>query len=602
MRAAICLAMAGLLTAGLAKVEPAGAESLVEALEHAINSHPEMRRDRAFNRAAEHFVDQNYAEYLPSLDLDFSSGVEWTDSPTTRAAGVQGRGLVRTDSSATLTQMIFDGFDTKNRVASARFDALASGKAVVASGERVAREAAGAYIAVLGAQERLAVAEEDMSELARLAELVVELVDAGRAARVDNEQTISRVAFSQAELASSRGDLEEAVARYTEIVGREPASLAKPDAPDYPEANDLDAAISAAMDGNPEALATGANFEARKAEIEVARAPYAPRFDLEVSGGWDDNQDGTRGEDQEFSVLLRMRWNLFNGFGDLARVRAATFDSHAAARDDGEVRRIIREAVRVAYLNLQTAIQRLEPLRGDAGAAGEVYTAYLDQFDIGTRSLLDLLDARNDLTDAEQARITGEYDVLRAHYDLLFAMGRLLSSQGVHVEPGDANRHHLQVSSASEIEAAGQADLAAVLADWSAPGVWMSELAESEPDPETAGALRDSGIVQTDPTAELPTRTVDPLPIVRGLNQLAEKIVEPISPAIPLKSEAARDQAILPLSSGATEAAPPLDQEDQGEVGEISALEALGRALFPSDGKAESAGGRQSLAAVPIHR
>ncbi len=614
MRVAVSLTMASLLLAGVATVERAAAESITEAVEHAVNFHPEMRRDRAFNRAAEKFVDQNYAGYLPGLDIDVASGWEVTNSPTTRAAGFSSRNLWRTDINAVLTQMLFDGFATQNSVAAARFQALASSKTLVASGERIAREASEVYLDLLHAQERLAVAEEDQAELGRIAGLVGGLVNAGRASRVDNDQAVSRVAFSEAELATAQGRVRSAIARYTEIVGKSPGSLMRPDEPQYSEADDLNAAILAGMSENPQAQVTGATMDSRRATAEAARAPYAPRFDLEVSGGVDNNQDGTRGYDTDLSVLVRLRWNLFNGFGDLARVRAATFDTHAAAKDDGEVRRVIREAVRVSFLALQTAKERLEPLQGDAGAARQVFEAYLDQFDIGTRSLLDLLDSRNDLTDAELALITGEYDILQAHYDLLFAMGRLLRELDIIVEPGDADRHDLQVAGADQ--GSVNLRLASALGDWSTNGIWIGEFApEGAEDAETQGpvAASEHGDEAVE-SAELPSLEVEHRPLARGLNQLSETMIEERGPMFEVKRQARLSELPLPDASEVAEPAevqtvssmgPAIDSRDAGPaVGNyLSALEALAETVLGLEDETITRGSQlENLAELPSPR
>ena len=602
--------MASLLLAGVATVERAAAESITEAVEHAVNFHPEMRRDRAFNRAAEAFVDENYSGYLPRLDIDLSGGWERTNSPTTRGAGSSSRELLRTDTNATLTQMIFDGFETQNSVTSARFEALASSKTLVATGETIGREATEVYLDLLEAQERLAVAEEDQAELNRIAGLVADLVNAGRASRVDNDQSVSRVAFSQAELATAQGDARSAIARYREIVGKAPGPLTRPDEPQYGEAEDLDAAITAAMAENPQALVTGATMDARRADVEVARSSYAPTLDLEIAGGADNNQDGTRGADTDVSLLLRLRWNLYSGFGDLARVRAATYDSQAASKDDGEIRRLIREAVRVAFLDLQTARERLEPLRGDAGAAREVYEAYLNQFDIGTRSLLDLLDARNDLTDSELALITGEYDVLQAHYDLLFAMGRLLPSLDIVVEPGDADRHNLQSVDAGSGTAS--ANLASALGDWSTDGTWMGEFVTLDvEDGETVAA--EAAVEGTVESAEMPSLSVAPRPLVRSLGQMAETPIDARGPVVAVKRQANLAELPLPAASevvepmaiqSAASVGPAVDSRDAGPAlsNYLSALEDLAETLLDLDEEAARGSQVESLAELPSPR
>ena len=479
VRRGLTVALAGALAASPLAAGSATAESIVETVEAALGYHPQVFRDQALSVAAEHTVEEAYSDFLPSIDIDASTGYEATSSPTTRGAGRGWVDKVRSDASISLTQLLFDFHETSNRVASAESELEASNADLQATSERIARIATDLYLRVLGTRERLALADRNVEDLSEIFDLIRGRAEAGRAAEADLDQAISRVALARADQAARQGEARQAASRFIENVGHMPGSLRRPAVPDYPEATDLDAALAMAMDRNPIAHSTAALWEARKSDIEVERASFFPRVDLEASGRTGNNLDGIEGGDSDIRFLVRLTWNIFNGFGDLASTRAATQEANAASRIDAEARRAIREAVRIAFRDLETAQERLPELQADADASARTFEAYRQQYDVGQRSLLDLLDARDELFDAQEAEVTGFYDVLQAHYDLLFSMGILLESLGVVVfQDEDQYRERWGEESADAGENALESTLAVHNAGLTASEIdWSHEVA-----------------------------------------------------------------------------------------------------------------------------
>ena len=409
----------------------ASAESIVDAVESAISYHPQIRRDQALAVAADHAVEEAYSNFLPDLDTSLSTGVEVTNSPTTRGAGRGYVDEIRTEGRVTANQLLFDFFETSNRVAAARHDLRSSHASLQATSESIARLAVQSYISVQESRELVALAERNVADHVAVVDLIRGRAEAGRAAEADLDQAISRLALVRAGLIEAQGVERLAVSRYTETVGMPPGDLDRPPLPDFLEAEDLDAALATAMDRNPAAHATSASWDARRREVDVARGAYYPRFDIQATAGAGENLDGVQGFRNDASVLLRMTWNLFSGFGDLAATRSALQNSNAASRIDAEARRAIREAVRVSFDALQTAKSRLDPLRRDVEASRRTFEAYRQQYDLGQRTLLDLLDARDEQFDSESDLVRGEINVYRASYDLLFGTGLILDYFGI---------------------------------------------------------------------------------------------------------------------------------------------------------------------------
>jgi adhesin transport system outer membrane protein len=169
-----------------------------------------------------------------------------------------------------------------------------------------------------------------------------------------------------------------------------------------------------------------ADIETSKAELQGARAGYYPRLDLELGAAANNNLDGIRGGNVDAQALVVLRYNLFRGGGDIAREREA-FERIREARSQMAVARRDAEAeARISYNALSTARARVQAFRAQTEAARATRDAYAQQFDLGQRSLLDLLDAENELFITRSNLVTAEYTEVFAIYRVLAVIGDLL--------------------------------------------------------------------------------------------------------------------------------------------------------------------------------
>lgn len=417
----------------------ASAKSLAEAVETAVTTHPEVLRDMSLDRAAEQQIDQANSRFYPTLDVEAATGYEYTNSPTTRNRRGTGRNdpahasKWRSDTSGVVRQLVFDGFGTLNQVRLARAESRAASGLVYDTNERIGVLTVQVFLDLLRNQEFVRIAEDNVAEHEVIFSQIKDLAEAGRGLGSDVDQAEARLALARSALEQRRGDLRTSRARYTEIVGEAPEDLARPADPQYQEPETMDAAIAEALENNPAIRITTANIEARRKEIKTITARFYPRLDIEVFGSHNRNQDGVSGPDTDFNTRLRMRYNILNGLGDLAAKRRVREETAAATEDDNERRRQVREEVRVAYQELVTATERLPYLVDTAQAQGRVLAGYKAQFELGRRSLLDLLDAQNELFQARLGLNDGDYRVMLAHYELMFTMGNLLQNLNIAV-------------------------------------------------------------------------------------------------------------------------------------------------------------------------
>jgi len=436
-------ALAGVLALAVAALAGgAQARTLKESVAITIQRYPEIQRDKALSAAADKAIDQAFSPYLPNLGLDQEFGYEWSNSPSTRTRATRTVGIdpgsvsrVRRDSSMTFRQMMFDGFETPNRVSSARYSLDTANFTVAETSERIALRVVLLYLDVLRTRQFVDLTQENLNALVEISRQIRELAQSGRGTGADVDQADSRVAQGRASIEQRKGENNAAIARYIEVVGEVPTDLVLPDAPQYQRPASVEEAIAFALAHHPSGLASASFYKTRQADAKAAWAPFYPRLDFETLASTGSNLDGNKGRDSDINPRLRMRQNLFNGMGDWARVGRAGEEAVAAKEDDNEQRRRIREEVRVSYSNLKTAEERLAPLKAHAVSAKQVLEGYRSQFELGKRSLLDLLDVQNELLQARLGQTDGEFRVLLANYELISSQGVLLDQFGMKAMP-----------------------------------------------------------------------------------------------------------------------------------------------------------------------
>jgi outer membrane protein, adhesin transport system len=415
------------LLAGLAFLQASTvhATSLEESVATTLESNPEIGIVGANRQAIDQELRQARAQYFPSLDARAAGGPEYTNSPATRNRDGS-ETLLRLESQLTLSQMLFDGYAAQSEVDRqlARIDSAS--RRVRETAEFVGLDAIEAHLDILRNQALVALAVQNIEDHQRISDQVGRLEREGAGSIADVTQADARLAAAQSALASARGSLRDAEAAYRTVVGIPPAELEDPVVPVVAVPESAEAAAAKAAAENPTVRIADADIEVAKAELEGSRSGYYPRLDLELGAGANRNLDGIEGSDVDAQALLVMRYNLFRGGADVARERESFFRLSEAREELGRVRREAVEDALVSYSALLTARDRVQALRDQAEATRATRNAYAQQFDLGQRSLLDLLDAENELFVARSNLVTSEYTETFAVYRVLAVIGDLL--------------------------------------------------------------------------------------------------------------------------------------------------------------------------------
>ncbi|MCH4563632.1 TolC family outer membrane protein [Halomonas sp. EGI 63088] len=415
----LAAAVAQSLPSGLAAP---GSTDLQRVVQRAIATNPEVQAAWNGLRAAGNDVGVARGNYLPSIDV--AAGIDYEDLEG------DGRGSFTTDfAQLTLTQMLYDGFATRSEVRRLDHAKLVRYYELLGASENVALEAVRAYLDVSRRRELVRLAQNNYTDHLRVFNQIEERALSGAGRGVDLEQINGRLALAESNLMTEASNLHDVTARYQRIVGNLPAeNLAPAPGLDDRLPPSVAEAVDLAFAGNPEFHAAIENIEASRAEREGARSAFHPRLDLRGRTGTNNDESSFTGRRDQHSIELVASMNLYRGGSDLASFRAATDRVEQAINLREQACVDLRQTTQIAYNDTQRLREQLGYLNQHRQSIDGVRGAYQQQFDIGQRTLLDVLDSENEFFEASRAYVNAQYDVALADARTLAAMGRLMQA------------------------------------------------------------------------------------------------------------------------------------------------------------------------------
>ena len=405
-------------------------EPLVQAARKAVASNPDVQARWNGFKAASNERDVARGGFFPQLDLTASRGRESRVSPLRPGGGSYDFNAAQ----LTLNQMLFDGLFTPNEVKRLGYAKLTRYYELAEASETAALEAVRAYVDVVRYRELVDAATQNYVEHKQTTGQVEERANAGVGRRVDVEQANGRLALAESNLLTELTNLHDVSARYLRIVGeKSPANL--PPLPEPFKLGTLPVSVAALMrdglQGSPTLNAAVENVRAFNTAIESRKAAYMPRLDLRAYASRDNDTLGILGNTRVNGVQLVLNYNLFRGGADKARERQAV-DQKEQARDLQEKAcRDVRQTLSIAYSDARTLSEQQRHLDQHRLSTEKSREAYRQQFEIGQRTLLDLLDTQNEYFEATRAYINARHNQASAQARTLAGMGQLVAALGV---------------------------------------------------------------------------------------------------------------------------------------------------------------------------
>lgn len=423
----VALLMSGLAISVMTP-QQSRAETLADALVGAYTHSGLLEQNRALLRAADEDVAIAASALRPIIS--WSSGFE-ANSSTSRAA-TSGLGITNSNSNnfdlrLTAEILLYDGGSTKLAIEAAKETVLATRYGLLSIEQSVLLRAVNAFFGVISAVEFVSIAENSQRLLTEELRAAQDRFDVGEVTRTDVAQAESRLAAARSTLARSRGNLFIAQEEYRNVIGRPPGQLVAPTRLP-PARSDVEAAKLQAVRSHPDILQVQRQIAATELNILRAQANMQPTVSLD--GTLLSNDDlSSRQFNQSAIVGLRLRQTIYAGGALTASVRQASASRDAARGNLHRVRHDIQQDVGSALAQRVVARAALAASEQQIVAARIAFSGIQEEATLGARTTLDVLDAEQELLDAEAQRISAQSEEYIAAYAVLASLGSLTAEQ-----------------------------------------------------------------------------------------------------------------------------------------------------------------------------
>jgi outer membrane protein len=429
----------------------ASATDLVEAYDLARNSDPQFASAEALKNAQGEGVVQSRAALLPQVSADLTFGR--SDSSTSGSQVVAGLNVPgnstytetsRRNSGVNVNQSIYD-HSNYTRLGASKARARQAESEFDSASDALIVRVADAYFNVLTQIETLASSRAEERSVKRQLDQAEKRLEVGLAPITDVHDARARYDSSRAATILQATALDDAYEALAEITGQKLANLRGLSADFRPENADtktIEEWVAIALDNNPLLRSRAEALAAAEKDVSTARAGHYPTLSAQMSYGDDANWgDSTRRAPLPSSITefgsastgpsygLTFSVPIFSGFATQSRVREALFRRDAAADSLEQEKRATTRATRGAYRNLISGAAEVEARRLSVVSAQAAYEAGEAGLEVGTRTIVDVLIAQQQLFLAKR-----EY--ARARHAYLVNVLRLRQAAGI-LEPGD---------------------------------------------------------------------------------------------------------------------------------------------------------------------
>jgi outer membrane protein len=405
-------------------------ETLIDALVSAYNNSDLLEQQRAVLRAADEDVAQAVASLRPTLSYQVTERYLFEEESQQGFTVEEDVETYQTNLELIAEIALFTGGRNRLAIESAKEAVLAAREGLRAREQQVLFEAVDAYMTVLAARETVDLRENSVRLLEEEVRAARDRFEVGEVTRTDVAQAEAALAQAEADLVAAEGDLETAREDYNLQVGRYPGNLAAP--PPLPStAPTEDNARQVALRSHPQILQAQRNVTVAEINARSAEAAVLPTLSGQATAGYSDADEtfgefGSAGDlTGDASISLQLRGPIYQG-GQLNSV----FRQARAQRDNSRAQLLrttseISEQVGRAWAVRDVARARLQATARQIEAARIAFEGTREEATLGARTTLDVLDAEQDLLDAQTSQVDATAQEQRAVYGLLSAMGRL---------------------------------------------------------------------------------------------------------------------------------------------------------------------------------
>lgn len=402
---------------------PAGADTLRDALTAAYRTNPSLEAARAQQRALDENVPIARSAGLPGVTAD-ASVLKYLD-----AGNAQGTGPTKIlGAGADLTVPIYSGGVVRNRIQAAKIRVDAGQADLRGTESAIFSAVVAAYMDVIRSEAIVGLRRKNTAVLETNLQATSDRFEIGDLTRTDVAQSRSRLALARSDLRSAEATLANARESYIQLVGNPPENLEAPaPLPQLPAS--AAQAVEVALESNPDLQAARERSKAAERDINVAGAGRLPRVSLFTSGDATDylgsvNSAVMNEHNRTVTAGARISVPLFQGGLPAAQRRQAQAQASAALEQEIATERDVIAQVRSAYSSWTAANDLIRSSQVAVDAATLSLEGVRAENSVGNRTILDILNAEQELLNAQVQLVTARRNAYVAGFTLLAAMGK----------------------------------------------------------------------------------------------------------------------------------------------------------------------------------
>ena len=421
-------------------VSNANAETIFEAMSEAYNTNPTLHGERATSGAANEEAALARSGFRPNIAV----GGSYTDSHT-RKTGTNTVDGYSKGYKGTITQSVFNGFQTYNSVKAADSSAKAELQNLYSVEQSVLLSASAAYLDVVRDEAIVKLQKNNEQLLKKELDETMARFNVGEVTRTDVAQSRASYAQAQSDLISAEGNLAISKDEYLRIVGKEPSDVHFPENLSNMFPSDFDSAMNYAKNNNYSLLAAQKALKAAKYNVKSNEGALLPSVDFKASSGKNtvSSHNGINPSTRSNEYTLEMSVPLYSGGATRAKIRKSKYQRWAAQEQLRDAERAVVSGVTASWEMMQTSKSNITAIQEQIKASAIALEGTRKEEALGNRTVLDVLNAYQTLLVSQVSEVQARHDYYVAGLQLMQSMGKLTAQKlGLNVKNYDAEGHY----------------------------------------------------------------------------------------------------------------------------------------------------------------
>ncbi|MCB1650786.1 MAG: TolC family protein [Alphaproteobacteria bacterium] len=415
-------------------VSTAHAQSLTDMVSQTLLNHPQIEMSKTALDAAQEEQKEYRSAYFPQISVNATTGRIYGDNATSRGLSVT-RGAGYSDlweKTASVSQMLFDGFETQNRVDAVKASENAALYNVMDVKEQLAFKAVQTYINLMRARGGHLMLAKHEKLLQDYKERIETSVRDGTGNEAELRQAEDILLTFENFKADYAGQIKAAESDYLELVGELPGSdFALPLPPENMILENVEEAVAQAKEVHPILQEMQFVASASGYGVEAEKAAFYPDVTGELSYLKSNKEEMIGGDVEDRRAIVRMNWSFETGGAAMARVNKKKLERRDALAKIEETQRQVERNVRLAYAEYDTAKKQMDNQAKRLKINEDLSETYETQFEGALVSVLDLMRAQNQLLKTRIEAANSRYRYVLSQYAVLASLGRLQEALGL---------------------------------------------------------------------------------------------------------------------------------------------------------------------------